>query len=248
MQFDHPYIIAFGVLALFWILYRLLSGTWNPLTVVRGEDGRYSTSKLQFWLWTIVALFSYVAFYAARVNSGLFKPIDSVPQSLLIAMGLSAVTTVAAKGITVAQVQNGSVAKSAVALSQARAAQVLEDDAGNLDLSKIQMLAWTLVAIGVYIINTCSLINLRTLDALPDISSALMTLMGIGQAAYLGKKLVTTDAQPVTPSPLPGGGDVPVVGDTQVKARGSLVERKPANGEVGAQAPAEAVAGVGTGS
>lgn len=235
MRFEHPYIIAFGVLALFWILYRLLSGTWNLLAVVRGEDGRYSTSKLQFWMWTIVALFSYVAFYAARVNGGLFKPIDSVPQSLLIAMGLSAATTVAAKGITVSQVQNGSVAKSAVTPGQTRAAQVLEDDGGNLDLSKIQLLAWTLVAIGVYIINTCNLINQRTLDALPDISSALMTLMGIGQAAYLGKKLVTTDAQPAAPPPpplSPGGGDVPVVGDTQVRTRGSLVERTPANGGV----------------
>src|SRR5690242_7543055 len=101
MQFDHPYLVAVGVLALLWLIYRVLSGSWNPLLVVCGADGRPSTSKLQLWLWTLVVLFAYVAIYTARASHGHFEPISQLPANVLIALGLSVMTATAAKGITV---------------------------------------------------------------------------------------------------------------------------------------------------
>ncbi len=201
MRFNHPYLIAFGVLALLWILYKILTGRWNPLAVVNGEDARPSTSKLQLWLWTVVALFSYVAYYSARVNNGHIDPIDEFPKSLLIAMGLSVVTATAAKGITVSNLQNGNLVKPPATAQTSGPGQVLRDDDGSLDLSKIQMLAWTVVAIGTYLVTlmtTIAAITQTNRGHLPDIDAALMVLMGLGQGAYLGTKLVTTVVPRIT--------------------------------------------------
>ena len=192
MHVTSSYLIALAFLGVFYFFYVVLARSWNPFKVIRGADGRPSTSKLQFWLWTIVVIFSYVALYAARVQDHLYDPIKEIPANLLIAMGFTIVTATAAKGITTSFVQNGDLVKPPASPQTSGASQVLKEDDGSLDLSKIQMLAWTVIGIGVYLI----LVNqsLRTAPyALPNIDSALMVLMGLGQGAYLGKKLVTTD-------------------------------------------------------
>jgi hypothetical protein len=222
MRFNNPYLIALGVLVLLWIFYKILTGNWNPLKVICGADGRPSTSKLQFWMWTVVALFAYVAYYSARVNYGHTEPIGSLPQSLLIAMGLSVVTVTAAKGITMSNLQNGSLVKPPATPETSGAGQILKDDSGALDLSKIQMLAWTVIAIGVYLINLVKAVEgvgaLKPGDTvtLPDIDAALMVLMGLGQGAYLGKKLVTTNTPGIT-GLVPASGKV----GTEVTVRGT---------------------------
>jgi hypothetical protein len=198
MYFNNAYVIAAGILVILLVLYRVLTQSWNPFKVVCGTDGRPSTSKLQLWLWTIVVLFSYVAIYAARVKTGTFDPINELPANVLIALGLSVVTATAAKGITVSYLQSGDVVKPPATASTSGAGQVLREDDGSLDLSKIQMLAWTAVAIGIYLINVGTKIKHGPYDKLPDIDAALMVLMGLGQGAYLGKKLVSTDVARIT--------------------------------------------------
>lgn len=198
MSFNNPYVFGAGLLVLLWLIYRALTGSWNPFKVVCGADGRPSTSKLQLWLWTIVVLFSYVAVYAARVKTGQFDPINELPANVLIALGLSVVTATAAKGITVSYLQSGDVLKPPPTERTSGAGQVLREDDGSLDLSKIQMLAWTVVAIGIYLINVGTKIKHGPYDKLPDIDAALMVLMGLGQGAYLGKKLVSTDVPRIT--------------------------------------------------
>jgi hypothetical protein len=227
MRFNHPYLIASGVLILFWLLYRILAGTWNPLKVACGADGRPSTSKLQFWLWTLVVLFSYVVIYSARVNNGRFDAINELPANLLIAMGLSIVTATAAKGITVSYLQSGSLVKTPSTPGTSGMSQVVRNDDGSLDLSKIQMLAWTLIAIGVYLVNVANTVKQNQFNELPDIDAALMVLMGLGQGAYLGKKLVTTDVPRITGvAPQTGGANtvITIQGDTFGKEQnGSVV-------------------------
>ena len=111
-----PFLIGMGVLFIFWILLALATGGWNLAKIVRGSDGRPSTSKLQLSLWTAVALFSYVAIYAARVTDVLSTEfLPSIPRNLLIAMGLSIATATAAKTITSSFVRSGKITKDAVA-------------------------------------------------------------------------------------------------------------------------------------
>lgn len=201
------YVSGIVVLVVAWLLYRVLAGTWNPWKLVEGADGRPSTSKLQWFIWTVVVVFSYGAVYAARAWTGHFEVIREIPANVLTAMGLSVATMAAAKGITVSYVAGGQVAKTKVDPKvdpqAAGPGSLVKDDDGFPDLSKIQMLVWTLVAVGIYLIRL--VIEIRTDLQLPDIDPALMVLMGLGQGAYLGKKLTTT-AVPRLTGLSPGSG------------------------------------------
>jgi hypothetical protein len=241
-----------------WLLYRIFTKRWNPLSVIIGADGRPSTSKFQFFLWTLVILSAYVALYAARVALGLYQPIEDFPQHLLVAMGLSVSTLAAAKAI--AEGYNNSGKSGSTPLNPAAGGTnlapaspqgqpnpganisapqpkpsgigyLLTDDDGNPDLSKMQMVAWTVVAIGVFVILLIHHLQLlqmnvgkdffnaviayledptqakptpgqieyvQRLISLPDIPGSLMVLMGLGQGAYLGKKLVTINTPRLT--------------------------------------------------
>jgi hypothetical protein len=245
-----PYAWALGALALLWVVFGLVTRGGNPLRLVVGADGRPSTSKLQWFLWTVVVVFSYVAIYAARASRGYYEAVDYIPYNLLLAMGLSIGTMVAAKAITTSYVSSGQVNKPPVqpdapaagappagappvaagvtptARATTGAGAVLKDDDGAPDLSKIQMMAWTLIAIGVYLYAVFhvvpEILGLKPplpaadkVPGLPNIDAALMVLMGLGQGAYLGKKLVTTDTPRLfglTPSSGPVGTTVTVSG------------------------------------
>ena len=54
-------LTPFVVLAVLWVIYRLATGTWNVYRIAEGYDGRTSTSKMQFLLWTIVVIPCYAA-------------------------------------------------------------------------------------------------------------------------------------------------------------------------------------------
>ncbi|MGH9761014.1 MAG: IPT/TIG domain-containing protein, partial [Blastocatellia bacterium] len=215
-----PFVIGAGGLFLLWVLYALATGKWDPLDIVEGADGRPSTSKLQFWAWTIVALFSYVALYASRVlDAHDTSYIDSIPHNLLIAMGLSIGTATAAKTITAAYVQAGKIAKTQVGSNERLFSSLFVDDSGVPDLSKMQVLAWTVIGIAMYLITVGYSIGsmhiTHHVESLPDIDPALMVLMGLGQGAYLGKKLVTTSTPRLTgisPSAAAAGAEVTVTG------------------------------------
>ncbi len=114
-----PYLIGFGILILFLIAYRFFSRTWDVLKLAEGADGKISSSKFQWLVWTIVALFSYAAIFAARIKFGIYATTLSIPPHLLISMGLSTTTMAAAKGGT-----DGIV-------------PLFNDDDGIPDLSKI---------------------------------------------------------------------------------------------------------------
>lgn len=201
-----PY--AWGVFSLFvlWFSVFLVSGKLNPFSFVIGEDQRPSTSILKPYLWTIVVLFAYVSIYAARLHKGLWQANISIPPNLLLAMTYDVVTAVAARSITETKVRSGEVVKPPPPASYGVSANpadgagavVLSDD-GQADLSKIQTLVWTLIAIITYLFAmTYTIRQIQTAQSpaeipFPDIDAVMMVLMGLGNAAYLGKKLVSTE-------------------------------------------------------
>jgi hypothetical protein len=217
-----------GLLALvcLWLIIWLFADTLNPFKLVIGADGRPSTSKLKPFLWTAVVVFSYAVLYAARTKKGYIEAIAEIPPSLLLAIGFDAATLVAAKGITESQVSNRQIEKPPSADPQARTdattvdtqtndgpGAVFNDDKGFPDLTKIQTITWTVFAIVIYLIAVDSILtelrssgvpfyspgaSLGSRYGLPDIAPALMVLIGLGNAAYLGKKLVTTDTPVLT--------------------------------------------------
>ena len=203
-----PYIISLAALAVLWILYRVVTGQVNPLKLAEGDDERLSTSKFQWLVWTIVVVFSYIAILVAR--KGMIPP-EEMPANLLIAMGMSTGTMAVAKGVTSAYVASGTVTKTkkstAPPVKQPYLADLIADDTGFPDLSKAQMLTWTAIAIGIFIFRVVTQISTSKMPVLPNIEPSLMVLMGLGQAAYLGKKLITTYTPRIT-GLSPGAGKV----------------------------------------
>jgi IPT/TIG domain len=171
--------------------------------LITGADGRLSTSKFQWFLWTLVTLFGFCAVFIERMLSGEIEVDPSVPTNLLIAMGLSATTMTAAKGITTLYVDQGLIDKAVTETVDARTSTqkssarggLVTDDHGMPDLSKIQMVSFTLIAIAIYLIR---LGMQSSPPILLDIDPALMVLMGLSQGAYLGKKLTTKESPRIT--------------------------------------------------
>lgn len=192
------YVWGIIVLAVLWILCGVIGNAWNPWKLISGADGRPSTSKLQWFIWTVVVIFSYIVLYAAKAMNGHFEPISEISENLLIAMGFSIVTMAAAKGITVSYIASGRIVKTTdVDHKSIDLGPIFKDDENFPDLSKIQIMAWTLISVVIYLISVVHQVNVFNDDPskapiLPDIDPALMVLMGLGQGAYLGKKLTTT--------------------------------------------------------
>ena len=141
-----PYACGSAAMVLLWLLHLAITGN-HPWKLVQGEEGRASTSKFQFWLWTVVAAFAYVVFTVARIKQKTFAPIDTFLPGLLLAIGFSSTTAVAAKGTTSSYVSSGRVAKPTATGGQS-VSDLISDDSGSPDLVKFQMLAWTFVAVG----------------------------------------------------------------------------------------------------
>jgi len=188
-------IIAITFLAL-WILYFFLAGTWNPAKLVLGKDKRPSTSKLQWFLWTLAGLAAYVGVVAKSILMGV--PTEpSIPEHLLQAMGLSAATMAIAKAVTVSYVSSGKLSKPTTDSEGGTAGGLLTDDDGMPDLSKLQMMAWTLAGLSIYFVRLYNELRSTTPPHIPDIDATIVLLTGLSHAGYLGKKLVSTDTQPI---------------------------------------------------
>src|SRR3954453_19138359 len=61
-----PGPVFWGLLAvlIYLMIGALVTGRANPLIAAIGADGRLSTSKFQFFLWTGVVVFTYVWIFA----------------------------------------------------------------------------------------------------------------------------------------------------------------------------------------
>ena len=191
---QNPYLYGGLTVLLTLSLIRLGSGTFNPLKIAEGADKRLSTSKLQMLLWTLVTLFAYVTIFVARAFKGDgFAALPDIPTNVMIVLGMSIGTTTLSKAITVGYVQSGRVTKTVDETNSAGLGALVNDDSGSVDLTKVQMLAWTLISICVYLATVFMTVNkgvfLPDSYAIPNIDGALMVLMGLGQGAFLGKKL-----------------------------------------------------------
>jgi len=180
--------------------------------LISGADGRPSTSKWQAAVWTLVAIFGLLEVFIERLLLGISEGDSSIPANLLLAMGFSMTTMAAAKGITVSYVDKGLLNKESAG-SAARPGGLITDDSGTPDLSKLQMLAFTAIAVVIYLVRL-SLQEPGTPE-LVDIEPALMVLMGLSQGAYLGKKLTTTVSPRVigvSPAMAQAGDTIAIIG------------------------------------
>jgi hypothetical protein len=231
----HEVVYAFLALFLFYGVCMSVSGSLYPIDLAIGADGNLSASKFQFLVWNAAVVFSYIWIYAVRYSLHAGNELAAVgpipiPHNVLYVMGFSIGTFAAAKAITVSYINAGRLSddsKSSFAgQNEAGARQNangqkppdgngLATTDGAPDLSKIQMLVWTLIAVALFLIETfhnvfgtsqaavaCSTLlpsnPMQLCQPLPDIDPVLMVLMGLSQAAYLGTKLTLSDAPILT--------------------------------------------------
>src|SRR5207245_79381 len=126
--------------------------------------GRPSTSKFQWFLWLVVLVFSYTAIWAARALGQIgSQAVSDIPANVLTVLGLSSATMAVAKGVTSAYVASGQLNKSDKPAAQGQsldaakkekesAKNLLTDDDADPDLSKTQLLAFTVIAVLVYVV------------------------------------------------------------------------------------------------
>lgn len=188
-----PRLLSFLVAAAFIAVIAVVVRTFRGWDLVRGEDGRPSTSKAQWWIWTALAIFGYVAVFVERWLRGNPGEIVEVPENLLLAMGFSAATMVVAKGVTASYAAQRLVDKRA---TPAALGGLFTDDSGAPDLTKIQMLAFTAIAAFVYLVRLATQGDATSLPVLIDIDPALMILMGLSQGGYLGQKVAARGPAP----------------------------------------------------
>jgi hypothetical protein len=196
-----PYVIGLAGLFVLWLIIGVAS-RFKPSTLFIGADGRPSTSKLQMVVWTAAVVFSYLAVSWARYRLGIHGPLPPLPVNLLIAMGVSGATAVSAQAIAVSSAANAPAVPAAPPVATplgmvypaapAAIAQsgIIADDSGGPDIGKIQVVIWTMIAVGVFLFKVVRSINLGSAGGLPDIDTTLVILMGLGHSVYLGKKIV----------------------------------------------------------
>ncbi|MGD9789005.1 MAG: hypothetical protein AB7Q00_08045 [Phycisphaerales bacterium] len=177
------------------LLLSAMFGVWIVVPeLLRGEDGKPSTSKLQFFLWTTAFAYSVGAFLALKWGPLAVTINPALPTSLYAAMGM-ATTLIGAKGITIHNMKSGLLSTKGGPSSTKCASPLyfLTDDNEQVQLTKVQLLFWTLVAITAYLRAVLSIVAAAepgTTVHLPDIDPMLVSLVGIGQATYLGRKLL----------------------------------------------------------
>jgi hypothetical protein len=190
---NHPFLWALGSLAVLYLLYRRVAGTWNIFALALGADGRLSTSKCQFLFWTAAVLYVFLVLVFAHGNA-VFS--SDLPQNILLVMGFSLTTAVGAKYIVINQPTTPPLADSGPPTMDPQ--YLIADNDGRLDLNKAQMLTWTIVGIVAFLMNfgsswgtyaSCTP-SASGPACFPDVPQALMVLMGLGQGTYLGGKIV----------------------------------------------------------
>jgi hypothetical protein len=224
-------LIGVAFLLVLYVVTAFITGHWRFKELFNGFDGLASTSKLQWLLWLIAILFGYVAIWVLRAEQGDYTALSDIPVNLLTVLGFSTATAAAAKGITAGFVQTGKVAKTGVPANPTSATTggIFQDDSGGPELAKIQMMAFTIIGVGIFLATVFHQIAIGDIkDSLPNIDSSLLVLMGISQGGYLGKKLVTFGTPALfAPNPLSGSA-----GTAAVTVTGSGLGAQQGNGQL----------------
>ncbi len=190
----------FVVAALLWIIaWICLRGTgYGMARFLVGRDNRYSKSKFQIaiWFWTVIVAYLgtlYLRWWASVPS--LIGGVD-IPQNLLLLSGISALSFATAKGITQGKENRAATAAKPPADRPRFPTDLVCDDSGQPDLGDFQMVVITLVAVGVYLVQTfdfLSLLHMTAQVSLPDVDPTLLGIFGISHGTYLTKKAVSGD-------------------------------------------------------
>jgi hypothetical protein len=192
--------IAVIVIVLIWLLFGLLAVYSNLLrdsitncaafdqNAARLAAGRrnlvdrtapFSLTKVQFGLWTaiIASVYVYMSLCIGDCADG------TINKTALVLMGISAGTVVASSIIDNKEISDNRP-RHQNSPSQGFFLDILSDDNG-VSLHRFQNVAWTVIAMVVYLYKVSEVTGGCQL---PELSDTLLTLTGISSATYLVMK------------------------------------------------------------
>lgn len=192
--------VAAAVLSLAAIWLGLLT-RGSAFGILIDSRGRYSLSQFQLVLWTLLVLSLIVGFFCGRLLGGAGgQALEfTIPPEVLLLLGIGVGSTTLAKAI---KTSKDTTRPENVAASghedPPRFQQVFLLEEGEMadkviDVAKFQKFAITLTLLAAYTATAIDAIGAASsasdLRALPGITGAFVTLVGISHAAYLGGKL-----------------------------------------------------------
>jgi hypothetical protein len=200
------------IVIVYWVLSALAlvaAAAWAGHTVTTSKNwlgilidsrGRYSLTHLQLVLWTIVVLSLITAVVLGRLTGGsAAKTLDfTIPNNLLLAVGISVGSAVAATATKAGKDSNDKAKVERMTDGKSpRISQVFMVEEGAMadkavDVTKFQNFWLTLIIVGSYVA-TAGVYLLRATDATqlspPDFSQQVVTLLGISHAGYIAAKV-----------------------------------------------------------
>ena len=221
------YLIIQGLITLELIMVGLLiNGRWVGVFI--DNRNRISLSKLQAGAWTAVVVAAFITGGAYNIAAEVYQSSTvtalaiKVPGELLLAMGISATSLVAAPALLSMKAEQVP-SKAAAATADAAGGATLDkvgklankklpgdaswadiftgDEVGNShspDLGKIQQVLFTLLLLGSYVAYVCAAFNGGTeiIASLPSVDQSFVWLMGLSHASYLAFKAAPHTASP----------------------------------------------------
>ncbi|GGB96441.1 hypothetical protein [Dyadobacter sediminis] len=169
---------------------------WMPLD----KTAPFSLTKVQFGLWTVIISSAYIYLSLCKGDCAA----GTINKTALVLMGIFAGTAVAST-IMDKNEMNDNRDRHQNTPSQGFFIDILSDDNG-ISLHRFQNLAWTIIAITVYLYKVSLVTNGCEL---PELSDTLLALTGISSVTYLTLKSKENDPpaqqipQPQTAAPAP---------------------------------------------
>ncbi|MET9632133.1 hypothetical protein ABZX92_32195 [Lentzea sp. NPDC006480] len=183
----------------------------GALSVLRDARGRYSLSRLQVMLWTVVLLsliagMAFGRFAAGQVDVAGFQ----IPSQVLWLLGISLASAVVAAAVKVVKSTNRPEAVAAYPMGKegGKLWEMLTVEEGasagkSVDLTKFQNLVVTVLLVALYVAQAVSALkavnNPAGIAGLPAFSDAFLVLLGVSHAGYLLGKMPS-------PAGTPAGG------------------------------------------
>ncbi|MET9229302.1 hypothetical protein [Lentzea sp. NPDC003310] len=199
------WIVSAAVIVLLAVVVPSRLGTQN---VLRDARGRYSLSRVQVMLWTVVLLslisgMAFGRFAAGQVDVAGFQ----IPDQVLWLLGISVGSGVVAVAVKVAKstTRPESVAAYPLGAEGGRFWEMLTVEEGasagkSIDLAKFQNFVITVLLVLLYVAQAVSALkavdNPAGIAGLPAFSDAFLVLLGVSHAGYLLGKVPSPAGTP----------------------------------------------------
>ncbi len=203
------WVAAIVGLLLFMVVcgHGLSHGRWDGLLI--DERNKISLSRLQWILWLLIVPTGFWAALMVNLVQNGHRVVDgapvayagfaiAIPSQLLQVLGISAISTVAAPVILsqkpAAETKRADAVQTNDCADQAGWSQLVKGDLRGtyayLDLSKVQLLFFTLILVIGYAFTLYQSLHAATVPftGFPAVDAGVVALLGISHAGYLGAK------------------------------------------------------------